>query len=178
MLEFPGLILVSGAAGQDGGCVQVTPGPYGDCPVSSLLWRTLWKSYLFSWRTKLAKLLCLKCFGRMDLVNLSFYSNNELAQLVWMGTETKSPRARRSYLLRPPIGRLGSTRGPPTSCEHVQRFVERFSWATKRVILVQLSDLSRISQGMFAGWVGAGGDRRSHSNYLRQRRRRLDSHPS
>jgi hypothetical protein len=51
-----------------------TPDPYGDCPFSSLLCLTLWKSYLFSWRTKLAKLLCLKCLGRMCLVNFSFYS--------------------------------------------------------------------------------------------------------
>jgi hypothetical protein len=50
----------------------LTPGPYGDCPFSSLLCRTLWKSYLFSWRTKLAKLLCLKCLGRMCFVNFSF----------------------------------------------------------------------------------------------------------
>ena len=48
-----------------------TFGPYGDCPFSSLFWRTLWKSYLFSWRTKLAKLLCLKCLGRIVLVNFS-----------------------------------------------------------------------------------------------------------
>lgn len=30
---------------------------------------TLWKSYLLSWRTKLAKFECLKCFGRIDVVN-------------------------------------------------------------------------------------------------------------
>ena len=52
----------------------LTPAPYGDCPLSSLLCRTLWKSYLFSCLTKLAKLLCLKCFGRIDLVNRSFCS--------------------------------------------------------------------------------------------------------
>ena len=34
---------------------------------------TLWKSYLLSWRTKLAKLECLNMRGRMDLVN-SFMS--------------------------------------------------------------------------------------------------------
>jgi hypothetical protein len=51
---------------------MATPGPYGDCPLSSLLCRTLWKSYLFSCRTKLAKLLCLKCLGSMCLVNFSF----------------------------------------------------------------------------------------------------------
>jgi hypothetical protein len=45
--------------------------PYGDWPFSSLFCRTLWKSYLFSWRTKLAKLLCLKCLGNMVLVNFS-----------------------------------------------------------------------------------------------------------
>jgi hypothetical protein len=54
-------------------CRDLTPRPYGDDPPSSLLCRTLWKSYLLSWRTKLAKLLCLKCFGRMCLVNFSFY---------------------------------------------------------------------------------------------------------
>lgn len=32
---------------------------------------TLWKSYLFSWRIKLDMLQCLKCFGRIDLVNFS-----------------------------------------------------------------------------------------------------------
>lgn len=53
-------------------CDILTPTPYGEVPPSSLLCRTLWKSYLFSWRTKLAKLLCLKCFGRMCLVNFSF----------------------------------------------------------------------------------------------------------
>jgi len=30
---------------------------------------TLWKSYLLSCLTKLAKLLCLKCFGRRSLAN-------------------------------------------------------------------------------------------------------------
>lgn len=49
-----------------------TPLPYGDVPPSSLLCRTLWKSYLFSCRTKEAKLLCLKCFGSMCFVNFSF----------------------------------------------------------------------------------------------------------
>lgn len=39
---------------------------------SSFACRTLWKSYLFSCRTKLAKLLCLKCFGRICFVNFSF----------------------------------------------------------------------------------------------------------
>ena len=82
MLEFPGLVLVSDGSAQYGICSRFTPGPYGDCPESSLLCRTLWKSYLFSWRTKLAKLLCLKCFGRMDLVNLSFCRDDELAQFV------------------------------------------------------------------------------------------------
>lgn len=40
--------------------------------MSSLFCLTLWKSYLFNCRTKLAKLLCLKCFGRINLVNFSF----------------------------------------------------------------------------------------------------------
>jgi hypothetical protein len=34
----------------------------------------LWKSYLLSWRTKLEKLLCLKCFGRIALANFSHCS--------------------------------------------------------------------------------------------------------
>jgi len=49
-----------------------TSRPYGASPFSSLC-LTLWKSYLFSCRTKLAKLLCLKCLGRMVFVNFSFY---------------------------------------------------------------------------------------------------------
>lgn len=80
MLEFPSL-----CPGQSGPSLrfrplQLTPAPYGDWPPSSLLCRTLWKSYLFSCRTKLAKLLCLKCLGRMDFVNFSFFqcvSNEE-----------------------------------------------------------------------------------------------------
>lgn len=59
----------------------LTPGPYCDWPFSSLLCRTLWKSYLFNWRTKLAKLLCLKCFGRMCLVNFSFYATISIAHM-------------------------------------------------------------------------------------------------
>lgn len=61
---------------------QPTPGPYGEDTFSSLLCLTLWKSYLFSCRTKLAKLLCLKCFGRMDLVNRSFYSANQRSRAI------------------------------------------------------------------------------------------------
>lgn len=53
--------------------VVPTCGPYGDWPFSSFC-LTLWKSYLFSWRTKLAKLLCLKCFGSIVFVNFSFCS--------------------------------------------------------------------------------------------------------
>ena len=52
-----------------------TPGPYGEVLPSSLLCRTLWKSYLLSCRTKLAKLLCLKCLGRICFVNFSFYNS-------------------------------------------------------------------------------------------------------
>jgi hypothetical protein len=57
---------------QECGGPALTLGPYGDGLLSSLFCRTLWKSYLFSCRTKLAKLLCLKCFGRISLVNFSF----------------------------------------------------------------------------------------------------------
>ena len=64
---FPSAILFYDTSGH-----QLTPGPYGEATFSSLLCLTLWKSYLFSCRTKLAKLLCLKCLGSMDLVNRSF----------------------------------------------------------------------------------------------------------
>jgi hypothetical protein len=57
---------------------QPTSRPYGDSPLSSLC-LTLWKSYLFNWRTKLAKLLCLKCFGRIVLVNFSFCRPGEIS---------------------------------------------------------------------------------------------------
>lgn len=46
---------------------QLTFSPYGLGASSVDL--TLWKSYLLSWRTKLAKFECLKCFGRIDVVN-------------------------------------------------------------------------------------------------------------
>jgi hypothetical protein len=63
-----------------------TPFGYGESPVSSLC-LILWKSYLFSCRTKLAKLLCLKCFGRIVLVNWSVYTCdvNKLWRLVFKG---------------------------------------------------------------------------------------------
>ncbi|KAH3680032.1 hypothetical protein WICPIJ_008445 [Wickerhamomyces pijperi] len=45
------------------------PSPYSlDC-FSSLDCLTLWKSYLFNCLTKLAKLECLKCLGRISFVN-------------------------------------------------------------------------------------------------------------
>lgn len=55
---------------------QRTLGPCPGLPSSGRL--TLWKSYLFSWRTKLAKLLCLKCFGSTRVENFSPYSGNRL----------------------------------------------------------------------------------------------------
>src|SRR5271155_483169 len=54
-------------------------GPYIEVAPSSLFCRTLWKSYLFNCRTKLAKLLCLKCLGRIDFVNFSFSSTTKLS---------------------------------------------------------------------------------------------------
>jgi hypothetical protein len=70
VLEFPRLFSVREVS-FNRGHGEPTFCPYGDWPFSSLFWRTLWKSYLFSWRTKLAKLLCLKCFGKMVFVNFS-----------------------------------------------------------------------------------------------------------
>lgn len=74
---------------------QPTSRPYGDSPFSSLC-LTLWKSYLFNWRTKLAKLLCLKCFGRMFLVNFSFYSRQ--SQDGTLGCDPRGKGHKHSYL--------------------------------------------------------------------------------
>lgn len=66
-------VLIVGVGWREGkGKKVLTLGPYGDGTLSSLFCLTLWKSYLFNCRTKLAKLLCLKCFGKMVLVNFSF----------------------------------------------------------------------------------------------------------
>ena len=43
----------------------------------SSMFFTLWKSYLFNCRTKLAKFECLNMRGRMDFVN-SFMSYSEM----------------------------------------------------------------------------------------------------
>ena len=96
----------------------LTPEPYGECPLSSLLCRTLWKSYLLSWRTKLAKLLCLKCLGRMDLVNLSFCAGNQRERLMGY-LDLLAPRVRQSFRHRHPTARLESTMDPPAffSCD-------------------------------------------------------------
>lgn len=104
MFEFPRLYtpLVSPEPVSTPRKASITDAPYGDCPFSSLC-RTLWKSYLLSCRTKLAKLLCLKCFGSIVLVNFSFYKldvniNNKRHEL-----ETAYlPRERQSCRLRCP----------------------------------------------------------------------------
>lgn len=81
--------------------------PYGDCPFSSLFRRTLWKSYLFSWRTKLAKLLCLNCSGSMVLVNFSHYSRVSGSRRVFWHTKPRAhyppQRPRNSLLHRPSV---------------------------------------------------------------------------
>jgi hypothetical protein len=41
---------------------------------------TLWKPYLFSWRTKLAKLECLYIFGRRILLNLSRFCRDGVSR--------------------------------------------------------------------------------------------------
>ena len=95
------------------GHLPLTPEPYGECPFSSLLCRTLWKSYLLSWRTKLAKLLCLKCLGRIDLVNLSFCARYQLGR--WMKiVGLLAPQVRRSFRHHRPTARLGSMTDLPT----------------------------------------------------------------
>ena len=93
-----------------------TPGPYGDVPPSSLLCRTLWKSYLFSCRTKLAKLLCLKCFGRMCFVNFSFC--RAVRSALSLRSCKYVPLIRRSYPLRFPIAPRFHLVHSPTFCEN------------------------------------------------------------
>lgn len=103
-----------------------TLGPYGDCPFSSLFCRTLWKSYLFSWRTKLAKLLCLKCLGRMVLVNFSHYSRKSSSQSTFLPLERtgrngrKLPPRRRSCPPRHPNERSPNMMGPRASFKRVR----------------------------------------------------------
>ena len=46
---------------------------------------------MFSCRTKLAKLLCLKCFGRMCFVNFSFF---DPCQLIWCLSADDAPCVR------------------------------------------------------------------------------------
>ena len=102
---------------------NLTPTPYGEVPPSSLLCRTLWKSYLLSWRTKLAKLLCLKCFGRMCFVNFSFCEQvlaNALPVVharCALHDSVSLPPALRSCLLRYPSVLRSRLVGSPASCE-------------------------------------------------------------
>jgi hypothetical protein len=93
----------------------LTPDPYGDCPFSSLLWRTLWKSYLLSWRTKLAKLLCLKCFGRMCFVNFSFWAPRQCLPCVNHGPRCNVLRAPQNCHRHSPIARRSRPWGSPAS---------------------------------------------------------------
>ena len=111
MLEFPGLRSSATKHIQRSHSL-LTPEPYGECPLSSLLCRTLWKSYLLSWRTKLAKLLCLKCFGRIDLVNLSFCAGNQLERLMGV-VGLLAPPGRQSFRHRRPTARPESMTDPP-----------------------------------------------------------------
>ena len=106
-------------------CDNLTPTPYGEVPPSSLLCRTLWKSYLFSWRTKLAKLLCLKCFGRMCFVNFSFCEQvsavapsviHSPAPHCALHVLVSLPPALRSCLLRYPSVLRSRLEGSPASC--------------------------------------------------------------
>lgn len=127
--------------------VVLTPGPYGDCPFSSLLWRTLWKSYLFNWRTKLAKLLCLKCLGRMCFVNFSFWPEVSVAR-------AKHSRchdvllARQSYLRRFPIVPRSRQSGFRASCRAHQQ-LRRLQHSGPRLdVLVQFANLQRRLVGV------------------------------
>jgi hypothetical protein len=104
--------------------------PYGDWPFSSLFWRTLWKSYLLSWRTKLAKLLCLKCFGRMVLVNFSHYvqGRGQSRAIATVADDTKGahlPRGLQNYPLHHPSVQWTRRRDPPASCQLGQYMVGR-----------------------------------------------------
>ena len=92
---------------------RLTPEPYGEWPLSSLLCRTLWKSYLLSWRTKLAKLLCLKCLGRIDLVNLSFCTGHSARAMDGCLIQSLAPRVLQSFRHHRPTARLESMTDPP-----------------------------------------------------------------
>ena len=111
MFELPGLGS-SAAKHPSSSRSPLTPEPYGDCPLSSLLCRTLWKSYLLSWRTKLAKLLCLKCLGRIDFVNLSFWARSQRERLREF-IRVVVPLVRQSFRHRRPTARPESTMDPP-----------------------------------------------------------------
>ena len=119
-----------------------------------MLCRTLWKSYLLSWRTKLAKLLCLKCFGRMCFVNFSFceqVSANALsvihARCALHGSMSLPPTPR-SYLLRYPSALRSRLVGSPTSCEVIvsrRAGAIAFKWLTCIV----------CEPGLVSGWFMA-----------------------
>ena len=87
-----------------------------------MLCRTLWKSYLLSWRTKLAKLLCLKCFGRMCFVNFSFCEQvladalSTVQSCCALHCLVSLPPALRSCLLRCPSVLRSRLVGSPASC--------------------------------------------------------------
>lgn len=150
VLELPRLGRSVLPPAPDGDASPLTPRPYGDCPLSSLLWRTLWKSYLFSWRTKLAKLLCLKCLGRMDLVNLSFCGTHQTA-----GPGRRLPRAAGAHLqhhkavpfISPPHdGRIGGVLQHPSALlAWLDPLRSPRSIRAGGAILVQFADLRSMS---------------------------------
>lgn len=145
MLEFPRLG-TSASMHTRYSHSSLTPEPYGEWPLSSLLCRTLWKSYLLSWRTKLAKLLCLKCLGRIDLVNLSFCAGSQPERL--MGHHPLlAPRVLQSFHHHRPTARLESMTDPPAflSCyQHDDDGIR--DHCMKAGILVELSHLVKSEQ--------------------------------
>jgi hypothetical protein len=114
--------------------------PYGDSLFSSFR-RSLWKSYLLSCRTKLEKLLCLKCFGRISLVNLSVCVSScqqpeERAEEQSLGRGEDGwcvPRVSQRCHLRCPISLYWSMQGPQASWQRVsmccRRWCRWFVWA-------------------------------------------------
>ena len=116
-----------------------TPGPYGGVPLSSLLCRTLWKSYLFNCRTKLAKLLCLKCFGRICFVNFSFCAIVSLPS-IGLALYHDVPPGQQNSRPRYPIARHSHPVGSPASCQQPSVSIpHRFAQCLN--LLVQLAHL-------------------------------------
>ena len=95
---------------------------------------------MFSWRTKLAKLLCLKCFGRMCLVNFSFCARGQPSRLPSVVGRAcrvlvSLPPAPRSCLPRYPSALRSRPVGSPTSCDTIvsrRMGAFAFEWLTCR----------------------------------------------